>query len=193
VAALLELSAVFARARPDRTLRFVAFVNEEPPHFQRESMGSLVYAKAAKAANEDIVGMLSLETMGYYTQEPKSQHYPAIVRPLYPTVGNFIGLVSNGRSRPFVREVREAFEAASDFPVESIAASDAIRGIGWSDHWSFYRQGFPSVMVTDTAPNRYAHYHTEQDTPDKLNYTAMSRVLTGLVGVVTHLASPAEA
>jgi Zn-dependent M28 family amino/carboxypeptidase len=191
VAAMLELSAHFAKSPPPaRTLRFVAFVNEEPPHFQRESMGSLVYAKAAKAADVDVVGMLSLETMGYYTDAPKSQRYPAIVRPLFSDVGNFIGLVSDGTSRAFVKQVRLAFEESVDFPVESLAAPDAIQGIGWSDHWSFYRQGYPSVMVTDTAPNRYAHYHSEEDTPDKLNYPAMSRVVGGLVGVVDRLVRP---
>ena len=71
--------------------------------------------------------------------------------------------------------------------MESLAATDAIQGIGWSDHWSFYEQGYPSVMVTDTAPNRYAHYHTEQDTPDKLDYRSMSRVVRGLEGVVDAL------
>lgn len=188
VAAMLELSANFADLKPDRTLRFVAFVNEEPPHFQRETMGSLVYARAAKSAHENIVGMLSLETMGYFTDEPKSQRYPAIVRPFFSDVGNFIAFVSNGRSRPFVKRVRRVFESAVDFPVESLAASDGISGIGWSDHWSFYKQGYPALMVTDTAPNRYAHYHTAQDTAEKLDYQSMARVVIGLQAVVEELA-----
>lgn len=189
VAAMLELSRAFAEVSTARTLRFVAFVNEEPPYFHTDAMGSLVYARRSKQRGEDIVGMLSLETMGYYTSAPDSQHYPPVLSLLYPSRGNFVAMVGNARSRPFVRQVVRAFERHTSFPVESIAATDAIEGIGWSDHWSFYRQGYPALMVTDTAPNRYAYYHTMDDTPDKLDYLSMARVVAGLHGVVGDLVS----
>nr|MCH9687406.1 M28 family peptidase [Deltaproteobacteria bacterium] len=187
VAAMLELSRAFAGTPRGRTLRFVAFVNEEPPYFQEDSMGSVVYAKRSAARGEDIVGMLSLETIGYYTNEPDSQDYPKIVAALYPDRGNFVTFVSNTRSRRFVKEVVRSFESHTTFPSESIAAIDAIPGIGWSDHWSFYEEGYPSVMITDTAPNRYPHYHTRHDTPDKLTYPDMARVVDALHGVVGDL------
>ena len=187
VAALLEISREFAHKPSQRTIRFVAFVNEEPPYFQTEQMGSVVYAKGCKARNENIVGMLSLETLGYYTDAPKSQHYPALLAPFFPDRGNFLAFVSNGASRSFVKEVRQSFERYTDFPTQSIAAMDAIPGIGWSDHWSFYELGFPSVMVTDTAPNRYQHYHTQDDTEDKLNYLQFARVVIALKRAIADL------
>lgn len=188
VAAMLELSRFFARQRPARTLRFVAFVNEEPPYFHTEAMGSLVYARAAAQRGDDIVGMFSLETMGYYTIAPDSQHYPKIIAPLYPARGNFVAAVSNGRSRKFVKQVVRSFRSHTRFPIEFIAATDEIQGIGWSDHWSFYKQGYPAVMITDTAPNRYEHYHTAHDTPDKLDYASTSHVVLALRGVIGDLA-----
>ncbi|MEM9459735.1 MAG: M28 family peptidase [Myxococcota bacterium] len=187
VAAMLELSRTFAEVSCACTLRFVAFVNEEPPYFHTDAMGSLVYARRSKARGEDIIGMLSLETMGYYTSAPDSQHYPPVLALLYPSRGNFVAIVGNARSRPFVHRVVESFERHTSFPVESIAATDAVEGIGWSDHWSFYTQGYPAVMVTDTAPNRYVHYHTMEDTPDKLDYLSMAQVVAALREVVGEL------
>ncbi len=187
VAAILELSRSFAGKPAARTLRFVAFVNEEPPYFQSETMGSLVYAKRSAARGENIVGMVALDEIGYYSSAPKSQHYPKIVAPLYPKRGNFVALVSNTRSRRFVKQVVRSFESHTDFPEEHISAPDTITGIGWSDHWSFYRQGYPSIMISDTAPFRYAHYHREGDTPDKLTYEPMTRVVDALHGVVGDL------
>lgn len=187
VAAMLELSRSFSQRDSARTLRFVAFVNEEPPYFHTEAMGSLVYARAAAKRGDDIVGMLSLETMGYYTTEPGSQNYPKIIAPLYPDRGNFVAVVGNGRSRKFVKQVVKAFESYTPFPVEFIAATDEIQGIGWSDHWSFYKQGYPAVMVTDTAPNRYEHYHSSRDTPDKLDYRSTSYVVLALRDVIGDL------
>lgn len=184
VAAMLELSAAFADVPQARTLRFVAFVNEEPPYFHTEAMGSLVYARRAARERDDIVAMFSLETMGYYDSAPGSQDYPKIVAPFFPDRGNFITFVGNGRSRRFVKQAVRTFEASSPFPVEFIAATDKIPGIGWSDHWSFYTQGYPAVMVTDTAPNRYPHYHDKTDTPEKLDYHSLARVVAGLQEVV---------
>jgi Zn-dependent M28 family amino/carboxypeptidase len=76
VAALLELARRFSKDPQPRTLHFVAFVNEEPPFFQTEHMGSVVYATAANARRDAVVAMLSLETMGYYSDEKNSQRYP---------------------------------------------------------------------------------------------------------------------
>lgn len=190
VAAMLELSGAFARTPGRRTLRFVAFVNEEPPYFHTDAMGSLVNARRAKQRGDDIVGMFSLETLAYYDDRPGTQHYPKIVAALYPDRGNFIAVVGNARSRRFVNAVVQSFHNHSTFPVESIAASDAIQGIGWSDHWSFYKQGYPAVMITDTAPNRNPHYHTEQDTPEKLDFESTARVVAGLTGVVGDAINP---
>ena len=188
VAALLELSRLFAEASPGRSLRFVAFVNEEPPFFNWGSMGSMVYAKAAHKRGDDIRLAISLETLGYYSDEPGSQRYPPFFRFFYPDQGNFIAFVSNFRSRGWLKRALAAFKASSDFPLESVATFEFVPGIGWSDHLSFWRQGYPALMITDTAPYRYPHYHRPSDTPDKIDYSSLARVTDGLRGMMTLLA-----
>ena len=188
VAALLEIARLLAAKQLKRSVYFVAFVNEEPPFFQTGEMGSLVYAAAARQRDDNIIGMLSLETLGYYSDEPGSQHYPRPFSYFYPDTGNFIGFVGNFASRRFVQRTIGTFRDNAKFPSEGIAAPGAIAGIGWSDHWSFWKQGYPALMVTDTAPFRYPHYHAASDTPDKLVYDRMSRVVAGLTNVVIELA-----
>jgi Zn-dependent M28 family amino/carboxypeptidase len=188
VAAMLELARRFARRSHRRTIRFVAFVNEEPPFFQTAAMGSLVHANAAKARGDRIAGMLSLETMGYYSEAPGSQQYPASMKLLYPDVGNFIGFVSNVGSAPLLFRARRAFKARTPFPLQSASVPAAIPGVGWSDHWAFWQAGYRAMMVTDTAPYRYPWYHTAQDTPDKISADHLAHVVDGLEHVVEVLA-----
>ncbi|MEB3181268.1 MAG: M28 family peptidase [Nostocaceae cyanobacterium] len=187
-AAVVELARRFANKKTSRTLRFVEFVNEEPPFFWTENMGSLVYAKRCRERNENIVAMLSLETMGYYSDEKGSQKYPAPLNLVYPSVGNFIGFVGNVNSGALVTQVIAAFRRQTQFPSEGAALPAQIPGVGWSDHWAFWQQGYPGVMVTDTAPFRYPHYHTIDDTPDKIDYARLARVVLGLERVIAELA-----
>ena len=132
--------------------------------------------------------MLSLETIGYYSDAERSQHYPAPFNRFYPSRGDFIGFVSNLSSGFLVRRCIGSFRRTTSFPSEGLAAPSSITGIGWSDHSSFWEQGYRAVMVTDTAPFRYVHYHTPSDTPDKLSYDRMARVVSGVVRVVEDLA-----
>lgn len=180
VAALLELADRFKDAELPRTIRFVAFVNEEPPHFMTGTMGSDFYARQAAGRQEKIVAMYSLETIGYFRDDADSQHYPPPFRFFYPSQGNFIAFVGNLRSRGLVMRSIRAFRTHATFPSEGIAAPAFIPGINWSDHWSFWKQGYPAVMITDTALYRYPHYHTPQDTPDKVDYDKMVYVVQGL-------------
>jgi Zn-dependent M28 family amino/carboxypeptidase len=180
VAALLELSNLFARSNHGVTVRFVAFVNEEPPFYNWGQMGSAVYAKAAHKRREMIRFMVALETVGYYDDTPGSQHYPPLFRFLYPNRGNFIGFVSDLRSRPFMRRAVRAFRAGSAFPVQHVATFSWVPGVAWSDHSSFWREGFRAFMVTDTAFYRYRHYHTSEDTADKLSYEPFAQCCNGL-------------
>ena len=188
VAALLEISRGFAQRAPARSVRFVAFVNEEAPFFHGGQMGSMVYAKAARARGDAIRLMVSLEMLGCFTDEPGSQRYPPLLRLFYPDRGNFLAFVSNLSSRRSLRQFVDAFRAHSDFPAESLAAFEFIPGVAWSDHVSFWRQGYRALMVTDTAFYRYAYYHTARDTPEKLNYAAMGRVVDGLEQTLAALA-----
>lgn len=180
IAALLALARRFAVKKPLRTIRFVAFVNEEPPLFQTDGMGSLVYAKKCRADGDNIVGMLSLETIGYYTDREESQHYPFPLNYFYPSKGNFIGFVGNTASRAFVKKCVGIFREKVKFPSEGAALPGIVPEVGWSDHWSFWKAGYPALMITDTAPFRYPYYHQTEDTPDKLNYESMVRVVKGI-------------
>jgi hypothetical protein len=172
-----------------RTVRFVAFASEEPPHFHTDAMGSVVYARRCRARGDRVVAMLSLETLGFYTDRPASQRYPFPFGLLYPTTGDFVGFVGNPASRALVREAVGTFRASARFPSEGVAAPGLLPGVGWSDHWAFWQEGFPAIMVTDTAPFRNPAYHTTGDTADRLSYPAMARVVVGLVAVVEHLAT----
>lgn len=188
VAALLEIARLLAGKTHARTLRLVAFVNEEQPFSGTEQMGSRVYAEHSRQRNEQIKGMISLETLGYYTNQAGSQHYPFPFSYFYPDTGNFIGFVGNLSSWRLVRQSLGTFRASTAFPSEGVAAPGQIRGVGWSDHASFWQAGYPAIMITDTAFYRYSHYHKETDTPDKLDYQSLARVTRGLVDVAAGLA-----
>jgi Zn-dependent M28 family amino/carboxypeptidase len=189
VAALLALARDWGGRKPDRTLRFVAFVNEEPPFFQTAQMGSLVYAKACRERGERIVAMISLECIGYYSDDAGSQKYPPPVGLFYPRRGDFIGFVSNVRNRKLLRRCVATFRRSAQFPCEGGALPGWLPGIGWSDHWAFWQAGYPALMVTDTAPFRYPHYHSAEDAPDRLDYDRLARVVAGFDKLIEDLAN----
>ena len=188
VAAMLEISRRFAELTPALTVRFVAFVNEEPPSFFTGQQGSAVYAKAARERGDDIRLMVSLETIGCYSERPGSQRYPPLFRYFFPDRGNFLGLVSDFRSARALRKVVKAFRRHSDFPLEHVATFRWVPGVAWSDHLSFWRRGYRALMVTDTAFYRYRYYHTPEDTPDKLAYPEFERATEGLCRCFAELA-----
>lgn len=185
-AGVIELARQLAdlRGKARYRIRLVLFVNEEPPYFQTPLMGSLVYAKRLKQSGERVIGMMSLETMGFYSDRAHSQHYPTPLDMLYPDKGDFIAFAGTVSSRSFVRKTIGSFRARAPFPSVGGAAPAFIQGIDWSDHWSFGQVGIPALMITDTAPFRYPHYHTAADTPDKVNYERLARVVTGLERVI---------
>jgi hypothetical protein len=188
VAALLALARSSVDSKPVRTLRFVAFVNEEPPFFQSDDMGSFVYARRCRERNENIVAMLSLETIGYYTDEPESQSFPiGLMDFVFPTTGNFISFVSNIKSHKLLSDVTGFFRQYAKFPSEAACLPEQIVGVAWSDQWSFWQNGYPGIMVTDTAPFRYPYYHTSEDTPDKINYDWFAYLVDMLEKVVARL------
>ena len=188
VAALLALARRFAGKPVGQTLRFVAFANEEPPYFQTQQMGSFVYARGCKARAEKIFGMISLETIGYFSDAPRSQTYssPALGA-FYPTTGNFIAFVGNVRSRTFLRRAISLFRQQAKLPSQGGALPSFISGVGWSDQWSFWECGYPAFMITDTAPFRYPHYHESTDTPDKLDYDRFALVVSGMETTIVEL------
>jgi Peptidase family M28 len=180
VAAVLELARAFRDWQPARTWRLVLFVNEEPPFYRTAGMGSRVHAERARERGERIVAMYSLETIGWYSDAPGSQHYPFPFSWFYPDRGNFLAFVANLASRQLAHQTIATFRAAAQFPSEGVAAPGWIPGVDWSDQWAFWRAGIPALMITDTALYRYPHYHTAQDTPDKVDYERLARVVRGL-------------
>jgi len=186
-AALLEIARLLKDAAPSRTIRLIAFVNEEPPNFQTPTMGSWVAAKKSRQLKENIVAAISLETLGMYTDSENSQHYPAGFSLFFPSKGNFVGFVGNLSSRSLVRDSIGYFRETTQFPSEGVAAPGGMTGIGWSDHWSFWQEGYPAIMISDTAIFRNPNYHKLSDTPEKLNYEPMARVVLGITKLVKHL------
>ena len=197
-AAVLALAKRFAayqtersapRRAPNKTLRFVAFVNEEPPYFLSGEMGSQVYARRCKERGDKISAMISLETIGYFSDAPHSQTYPSPGLGLfYPKVGNFIGFVSNVKSHALLRRTIALFRKNAKIPSEGASLPAFIPGVSWSDQWSFWQHGYPAIMVTDTAPFRYPYYHSSNDTPDKLDYDRFTLVVSGMEKVIQELA-----
>lgn len=191
IAVMLALARAFHTRSVERTLRFVAFANEEPGFFETDAMGSVIYAQALHAKGEHVVAMLSIESVGYYDDAAGSQDYPFPVNLFYPDTGNFIAMVGNIASRDLVHDVVGAFRARSQLPSEAGALPEWMPGVGWSDHWAFWQIDVPAVMVTDTAPFRNPAYHRPTDTPDTLDYRRMALLVDGLVAVIDTLTSTA--
>ncbi|MEM6332440.1 MAG: M28 family peptidase [Planctomycetota bacterium] len=191
VAVLLELAKRFAHSPRHRTIRFVAFANEEPPFFQSDGMGSLAYARACREAGDAIVAMIALDGLGYYSDKRGTQRYPFPAGIALGPKADFIAFVGRLDARPVVDEALTAFRSNSALPANSYCFPGWVQGVGWSDQWSFWQAGYTnSFMVTDTLPFRYKHYHEPTDTPDRLDYDAMARLTDGLEAVIDRLAAP---
>lgn len=188
VAALLTLARAFANEHPRQTIRFVAFANEEPPYFTSEQMGSYLYAKRCHDRGEKVTAMFSLESLGFYRDAPGSQQYPAMLEYVYPSTANFVAFAGNLGSGVLVRKCIGVFRAHATIPSEGASLPEVVPGIGWSDQWAFWRFGYRAVMVSDTAPYRSPHYHTEHDLPETLDYDRLARVVDGLRHVVAAVA-----
>ena len=188
IAVLLALSRAFADKTTSTTIRFVAFANEEPPFFFSKKMGSYAYARTCKDLNENIIAMISLETVGYFSDKKGSQRYLFPLGFFYPDRGNFIAFVSNLSSKKLLHRIISRFRCHAAMPSEGAALPWFIPGVFWSDHWPFWKMGYRAIMVTDTALFRYPYYHTPYDTPDKLDYERMARLVTGLERTINDLA-----
>jgi Peptidase family M28 len=190
VAGLLEVARQLAARRFRRTIRFVAFVNEEPPFYKGPEMGSLVYARMCRARGDRIIGMINLEMIGCYSDARRSQPYPPLfgLQRVLPDRGNFVVIGSNVGSAGFLTRVCWGFRRSVRFPMLPMVTPRGMLGLSMSDNWSFWQCGYPAVMVTDTAFLRNRHYHRPTDTPERLNIPAMTRVVEGVSGAVARLA-----
>jgi len=189
MAILFQLSQLFKKHAPDRTLRLLNFVNEEDPFFGTEKMGSFQYAKRCRQQGEDIRVMLSLDALGVYRDEPGSQRLPFPFSLFYPDRGNFLAFIGNLQSRKFMVEVSKGFKKGSSFPIKVGVGPEWAKGAAWSDHSSFWKFGYPGIMVTDTGGFRSPSHTTKEDTMEKLNFEAMSRIVLGMYTCAVDLTS----
>jgi hypothetical protein len=185
-AAVLELARLLKDldGKTGKRIRLVLFVNEEPPYFQTRDMGSLHYARMLAEQNEPVVAMYSLETLGFYSSEPGSQHYPPPFGMIFGNTGDFVAFVAISGSRELLDRTIASFRSHTAFPTVGGVAPGVIPGIDWSDHWSFVKHGFQALMITDTAYFRYPHYHKPTDTPDKIDAEKLARVVKGVERVI---------
>jgi len=183
VAVMLELARAASEWRPRRTIRFVAFTNEESPFTRTRHMGSYVCARACRERGDRIVGMLCLETLGCYSEEVGSQRL-SLGGLLLPRRGNFLALMGNLSSRPLLQLCSDALRAEPAVRFRSLRLPGQLPGVRSSDHWSFWKNGYQAVMATDTAPLRYKDYHRASDSPDKLSFDWLERLVGGLLRVI---------
>ncbi|MCU0710479.1 MAG: M28 family peptidase [Pirellula sp.] len=192
VAVMLEVSRLLKDSVSKRTIRFVAFACEEPPYFNLDCMGSQHHARQSRLRNDNIVGMLCLEMVGYYVTEPNSQNIPPLIpkllRRFFPTRGDFLAAVGNLASWRLCLGFRRGFKkGARSMPLFSICLPERIREIRLSDNSSFWDQNYPALMLTDTSFLRNPHYHRSTDTPETLDYARMTQVTFGVASAVQHL------
>ena len=185
VAGLIELAHLLGRTSLPRRVELVAFTLEEPPYFATDRMGSAVHAASLKRQGVPVRAMFCLEMIGYFTDAPGSQGFPApALKPFYPSRGNFITVAGNTGQGALARRVKKVMRGASSLPVYSINAPASLSGIDFSDHRNYWEAGYPAVMITDTAFYRNKNYHTPQDTPETLDYRRMAMVVQGVYAAV---------
>lgn len=169
IAALFELARQFAGKRLSRTLRFVAFTNEEHPFTRTPWMGSRVYARRCRERGENIRAMICLETIGYCSDRKGSQRL-SFNGLLLPSRANFLALVGNKDSKSLLHKVETSFRLHRKVRGKALVLPTNMPGAWSSDHWCFWQEGYPALMLTDTALLRYNYYHRSGDTPEKVRY-----------------------
>lgn len=191
VAILLEIvRALTSAGPPRRTVRCVFYDCEEPPHFNRDEMGSQEHAYQLRRSGEPVLGMVCLESLGYFPHKPDAGVFrPRIVRWVTRIFGtrNVI-IVSNPRSIRFGLRFLWAYVRSGWFPcVPAALPVEWVPHIELSDHRAYWAEGFPALMVTDTALMRNPHYHLPTDRLATLDLPRMARLCRTLAGTILRL------
>jgi len=193
VAGLIELAYLLGRSDPQSPVEVVAFALEEPPFFFSDDMGSARYAEALKEKKVKVRAMLCLEMIGYFSDDEGSQSFPfPLLRLFYPSRANFIGVIGCMNQRALVRSVKTSMKGATPLPVYSFCGPRFIPGVDFSDHINFWDEGYPAVMITDTAFHRNPAYHGASDVAEELDYERMSMVVVGVFEAVRDLAGDSK-
>lgn len=186
ISSLLELAALIGKNAPDAAVDLVAYCLEEPPFFGGPQMGSAIHAKSIAKSNYR--GVIVLEMVGCFKDEPGSQAYPMpLLRLIYPSRGNFVSVVGRWDQGRWVKAVKVGMKGATDLPVYSIRAPQNVPGIDFSDHMNYWPYGIEAVMITDTAFYRNKNYHEAEDTAEKLDYHRMSQVVVAVFEALRRL------
>ena len=189
VAGLIEIAYLIGQNTPHGNFELVAYSLEEPPFFATEHMGSHYHAEAIHDAGEAVAGVIILEMIGYFTDEPGSQDYPSLLfKLIYPNKGNFIAVIGKTDQRSFTKRIKVGMKGVNNLPLRSISAPAGIPGVDFSDHRNYWKFGYDAVMITDTAFYRNKAYHEDNDTWDRLNYEKMGHVVQSVYSAITQLA-----
>ncbi|MBN1688922.1 MAG: M28 family peptidase [Candidatus Omnitrophica bacterium] len=179
VAAFLETARILSENELTENIEFVAFNLEE-----YSMIGSSSYARYLREKEQKLLGMISLEMIGYTSSKKGSQKLPLALRPFYPDVGDFLALVGDENSKNFLAKAEKAFKKSAGLKVECLTVP--VKGrlfpeTRLSDHSPFWDEGFPALLVTDTSFFRNPNYHRPSDTIDTLDMTFLRRVTEGIV------------
>jgi Zn-dependent M28 family amino/carboxypeptidase len=187
IAGLLELARLIQEAQPELEygIEFVAYTLEEPPFFGTDNMGSAIHAKSLYDNKVQVLGMICLEMIGYFTDAKESQRYPAPgLSLIYPKTGNFITVAGLWSQRKLVNRITKIMRKTGAIPVVAFKAPKMLPGIDFSDHRNYWKYDYEAVMITDSSFYRNPNYHQRTDTPDTLDYARMAEVVKGLLEVV---------
>ncbi|MGH7827522.1 MAG: M28 family peptidase [Candidatus Binatia bacterium] len=179
VAVLLEAARCLSQARLRSPVMFCAFNLEE-----LNMIGSTHFARKLRGAGTRIAGMVSLEMVGYTDPRPGRQKYPFGLKWFYPDRGDFIGIIGNWNSSSLLNKFARQMRQVKGLPVETLSVPGngaLIPEVRLSDHSPFWDQGYPALMITDTAFHRNPHYHGSTDTLETLNLGFMAKVCEGVV------------
>lgn len=181
VVGLLELSRLLKGQKLNYRIDLVAYSLEEPPYFKTEFMGSYIHAKSLADCKTDIYGMISLEMIGYFKDEKKSQSYPVgFLSIFYGSKGNYITLVKKFNSGKFAHSFCRHYKSLRTIRTKKFAGPTSLPGIGFSDHLNYWKFGFSALMITDTSFFRNKNYHKTTDTMEALDLNRMAKVIDGV-------------
>ncbi|MFD3002233.1 M28 family peptidase [Pontibacter toksunensis] len=190
VAGLLELARLLQQHKLPFRVDFVAYTLEEPPYFRTENMGSYIHAQSLKKAQTDVLGMVSLEMIGYFSDAENSQRYPlAPMKLKYGTRANFISVVQRFGNGDFGDRFLRNFKRKAALPVKSLKAPASVPGVDFSDHLNYWHFGYNALMITDTSFYRNNNYHKKTDTLATLDIARMAQVIAGVYQTVLALSN----
>jgi len=188
VAGLLELARLIGGDPPDAEVELVAYTLEEPPFFGGPLMGSAIHAESVADEKPRIAGVIVLEMIGYFSDEPGSQSYPLpVLKLFYPTRGDFITVVSRWDQGGWIKDLKSTMKGTTALPVYSFRGPTSLPGVDFSDHRNYWPHGIPAAMITNTAFYRNTAYHTIHDTADRLDYDRMAMVVVAVYEAVRRL------